>query len=486
MKLSSEKFVGFGFTGLLSVILCVLTAGCMVGPDYERPQTLADTAEGYIYASGHLQDVNEAVTVGRWWERFADETTTELVELALNNNYDLEAAAARVLQAEAALAEISGQQWPQVSYDFTRARNKTSFNFGGVGRFSNLSTTYAQNIRVSYLMDLFGRLKRSERAAWADLLASEASRQVVVNAIISSVVKARANIATLQRQVAIARANTENWQRNRQIIERRYNRGLVGSLDVRLARENLEASKATEITFELLLIKARNAMDVLLARQPGSGQGLAETMADLPELEPVPVGLPALLLDRRPDVRSAEMALKSANEQIGVNIAAMYPDLTLTGAVGRSADRWRDIWLSETETYSTVFNFVQPIFKGGQLRARVNRAKARYTELAANYAQTVVTAMREVEDALITEEMLQRRFKALQLRFQEAAAAEKLARDRYVRGVERLIIVLETERRRRIAEDALNIIKGRLWAGRVDIFLALGGDWVDNLEQAKD
>lgn len=449
----------------------------MVGPNYKRPQTLAETAERYVYAGKDLQDGNDVSGIGMWWERFGDETTTELVYQALNNNNDLQAAAARVLQAQALLAETRGKQLPDVSYNFNRTRGKTSFNFGGAGRFSNLSTTLTQDISVSYIVDLFGKLKRRERAAWADMLAAKANGQALVNVVISSVVKARADIATIQRRLAIARANTENWQKNLEIIERRYSRGLVGPLDVRLARENLAASKAAEVIIELSLVKARNALDVLLGRRPGASKQLAQTLPELPDLGAVPVGMPALLLDRRPDVMAAEMALKSSNEQIGVSIAQLYPDLTLTGTYGRSADIFDDLFIDETEIYSAVLRLAQPIFKGGQLRARVRGAKARYAELASNYAQTVLIALREVEDALAREELLQRRLKALQLRFSEAGAAEKLARQRYIRGVEQLITVLETERRRRIAEHELNNVKGELWAGRVDLFLALGGDW---------
>jgi len=461
---------------LTTATICLVVSGCMVGPDYQRPQTLADTDEGYVYAGKHPQDVNEVERMNRWWERFGDPTTTQLVSQALENNYDLHSAAARILQAQALLAETRGQQWPAVSYNFNRNRNKTSFNFGG-GRFSNLSTNYSQDFTISYIVDLFGKLRRSERAAWAELLATKANEQALVNAVISNVVKTRADISTIQRQLAIARADTQNWQRNLEIIERRYSRGLVGPLDVRLARENLSRSKAAEIVIELSLIRTQHALDVLLGRRPGLSEQLPQTLPELPDLTPIPVGMPALLLDRRPDVMAAELALEASNERIGVSIAQLYPDLTLTGIWGRSADRWRDIWKDETEIYSAVMRIVQPIFQGGQLKARVNAAKARYAELAANYAGTVLTALREVEDALVREELLQQRLKALEVRFNEAVAAEKLAGQRYLRGVERLITVLETERRRRIAENELNNVKGQLWTGRVDLFLALGGDW---------
>ena len=462
---------------LLKLGLLLVSAGCMVGPGYKRPQTVADTAEGYFFEGRHLRDANDNAGAGKWWERFGDATTTELVREALRNNNNLVAAAARVLQAEALLVQARGQRLPDVSYNFSRTRSKSSFSFGG-DRFSALTTTFSHGITVNYIVDIFGKLKRQQRAAWADLLAAKANGHALVNAIISSVVKARADIATLQRRLAIARANTESWQESLEIIERRYSRGLVGPLDVRLARENLQSSKVAEIIIELSLIRAQNALDVLLGQRPGSGEELPRTLPELPDLAPVPVGVPALLLDRRPDVRAAELALEASSERIGVSIAQLYPDLTLTGTYGRSADLFDDLFIDETEVYSAIIRLAQPIFRGGQLRARVDGAKARYAELAANYAETILIALREVEDALATEELLQLRLKASRLRFSEAAAAEKLAKQRYLRGVERLITVLEAERRRRIAEDELNGVKGELWAGRVDLFLALGGDWV--------
>ncbi len=386
---------------LLSISLVLISAGCAVGPDYSRPETAAGTVGSYFYAGGHNQDVNSLMGINGWWQRFGDPTTAALVQQALENNYDLKAAAARVLQAQALLVEARGRQLPQLSYNFSRSRSKTSFDFGGAGRFSNLSTTFSQDISVSYILDLFGKLKHGERAAWADMLATEASEQAIINSIIASVIKARVDITTIQKRLAIARADIQNRQRTMEIVERRYSQGLVGPLDVRLVRENLAAAKAVEPNIELSLITAQHALDVLVGRRPGASECLAETLPDLPDLEPVPIGLPASLLDRRPDIVAAEMSLKAANERISISIAQLYPDLTLTGSVGRSADRWRDIWIHETEVYSAVSRLAQPIFKGGQLRAQVNAAQARYAELTANYAGVVLTPLWEVQDALV-------------------------------------------------------------------------------------
>ncbi len=464
------KFIRKQLNLIFSVIICFLIAGCTVGPNYSRPQTPVSTLDSYFRAGQYSQDANELPDVYRWWLRFGDPVTSDLVSQALASNYDLKAAAARVLQAEAAFRQIRGSRLPQVTYNLNRSRGKTAI--------TDVSTTWSQDFSVSYILDLFGKLRRTEKAGWADMLAAEANEWAVINSLIASVIRARVETATIQNRLNIARGDTESRQNTLEIVERRYEMGLVGPVDVRLARENLAASKASEISIELTLIKAQHALDVLLGKAPGSGEQLPVTLADLPQLEPVPIGMPASLLDRRPDVRSAEFALESGSEKIGVSIAQLYPDLTLTANWGQSAGRWRDIWKDETEIYSALLHLAQPIFKGGQLQAQVDAAKAKYSELAANYAKTVLTAMQEVEDALVSEQLLQMRLKHVQIRFNEAVAAESLSQQRYQRGVEGILTVLETERRRRQAENDLAVLKGQIWTNRVNLFLALGGDWI--------
>jgi len=153
----------------LTVSVAML-AGCMLGPKYSRPETAADGDPGYVHSGSRSTDVNDIEKIDNWWERFGDPTTTLLVRQALENNYDLKAAAARVLQAQAALAESRGRQWPDVSYGLSRDRSKRSFTFGsgfgGGERFSVMSTTWTHDISVAYILDLFGKLRRAERAAW--------------------------------------------------------------------------------------------------------------------------------------------------------------------------------------------------------------------------------------------------------------------------------------------------------------------------------
>ena len=476
---------------IVPVCLCLLLVGlavlpgCTVGPKYSRPQTPAETAPGYYHTGEHSRDVNDLPDMHNWWRRFADQTTSDLVSQTLERNYDLRAAAARVLQTRATLAQAKGRQLPDVSYNLSRRRNKVSFDFGQ-GRFNALTTTYQQDFSVAYMLDLFGKLKHAERAAWRDLLAAQANRLALTNSLIAEAVNARVNIATTQRQLAIARANTKSLNQTLDIVERRYGQGLVSPVDVRLARENLAAAKALEPDIELSLITAHHALDILLGQSPGSSDNLPRTLPDLPDIGSVPIGLPASLLDRRPDLIAAESALRAANERVGVSIAQLYPDLTLTGNIGYSASEWRGIWNDETEIYSLLMSVAQPLFKGGQLKAQVDGAKARYAELAADYAAAVLNAMREVEDALITEKMLQIRLEHIKVTVEEAGAAENLARDRYQLGLEKIITVLESERRRRNAEIELALLKGRIWTTRVNLFLALGGDWTAEPEEPEN
>jgi len=472
--------------GLLAI------SGCMVGPDYERPETPAETAPQFVHVETEVRDINDIATIDRWWERFGDPLTADLVREALENNYDLRAMASRVLQAQASLAEARGRLWPEVSYDLTRTRGKTYIDLGdfgsmvpgggGGGGFSFLTTTWSQNVSVSYLVDFWGKLRRASRAAWTDMLAAEASRQALVNSIVATVIQARIDIATAQRRLAIAQANTESRQRTYDITEHRYRGGLVGPVEVRLARANLEQARAMEPEVELTLAMARSALDVLLGRRPGASENLPETLPDLPDLTPIPVGVPAMLLDRRPDVRAAEFSLWAANERVGATIAQLYPDLTLTGSYGASSAEWENIWERQFEIYSAITNLAAPIWKGGQIRAQIRAAQARYEELASEYVGTVLKAMQEVEDALASEKLLLVQVEHRRLQFEESKAAEELSRRRYELGVESLLTVLEAERNRRIAEEQLTILQSQIWATRINLHLALGGDWAGPTE----
>ena len=203
---------------------------------------------------------------------------------------------------------------------------------------------------------------------------------------------------------------------------------------------------------------------------------LPNTLPRLPPLDPVPLGLPAALLDRRPDLRQAEMRLEAATYGVGAAIANLYPDLSLTGSVGENGDTINDLDISNF-VYNIVANLTGPIFTGGQRRADVAAARARAEQAAAVYAGAVLDALREVEEALVLSDTSFTSYELTTERVAEARAADRLAKERYQRGVESLLTVLETERRLRLAEQAIINNTGTVWNNRINLFLALGGDW---------
>jgi len=471
------------YSFIILPLLIISASGCKLGPNYKRPTSVTDDAQRYVYDLTDRDDPNLIADLGHWWERFADPVTSDLVQQALEQNTDLKAAAARVLESQALLNQARSPLWPQIDYSFSRDRSRYSFNSPFTGRTANLSTTFAQDISISYIVDFWGRFRRAEEASWRELLASQADQRALIQTIIAQVVRYRINIAMLQRQLQIVSDNTDNYREVLNLVERRYRKGLVESLDVRLSRENLAASQANQAQINQSLQIAQNALDVLLGNRPGRTESLPETLADLPDLEPIPVGLPAYLLDRRPDLIRAEMRLASATARVGMNIAQMFPNLAISAGYGFRSDEFKDLLNKDFEIYSALIQVLQPVFKGGQLRAQVKVSKAQVEQAAAGYAGAVLRALREVEDTLISEQIQKQRLQVLQLRLREALAAEELAWERYQQGLDRLLTVLETQRRRRLAENDLISNKAELWNNRVSLFLALGGDW---LEEKKD
>lgn len=464
----------------------IVATGCSLGPDYERPWTAATEAEGFVHAPAPNTSLDTSLdteTAPVWWRSFGDEATSELVIQALEANTDLKAAAARVLQAGAGLKQTRASLWPEVNGSLNAARQKNSFVLPGAGRVSPISTTYSDSLSVSYQTDLFGGLKRSRQAAWSELLAQEAARETVVHTVISEVVRVRVRLATLDHSVDTARAIRDSWAETLESIERRYKGGLAKSLELRLARENLASAESALVAREQGLEQARLVLDVLLGRRPGTGTVTAGGLAPLPDLDPVPLGLPANLLDRRPDLRQAEMRLSASTARVGIAVADLFPKLTLTGSAGTSSDTLGDLVSSDSLIYNVVAGLVGPIVDGGRRRAAAASARAAAEEAAAIYAGAVLGALREVEDALVRESALRRQLDFLDQRVEEARAADRIARSRYERGVQELLSVLETERRLRSAEEALISARSDLWNARIDLHLALGGDWTPDLPE---
>jgi NodT family efflux transporter outer membrane factor (OMF) lipoprotein len=407
-----------------------------------------------------------------------------LVNSAIQNNLDIRIAAANVLESEALVRASTGNRWPQINAitsgerSFTGSSTGSSFNTGTDRIYT---TTYQVGASVAWQADLFGKLRSAQKASIADWQASQTDYQALMHTIIANVIRQRVQLAIATQRLNVAARILESRENTLEIVNRRYSRGVSNSsaVDVRLARENVYSAEASIYALEQNVIIAKHALDVLTGEKPGSGSITKNELTVLPILNTAIAGVPAQLLDRRPDLRAAEFRLIASNERVGVAIADMYPDLTITAGGGWRDSELSDLFSSQSLFASLLGELTQTIFAGGSLRAETDAAKARLQIQANTYANEVLQAIREVEDALVQNAKLNQRLSKVNRQVDEARLAEKLSRNRYSRGVENLLTVLETERRRTTAEDTLLQVEENYWNARIDLYLSIGGDWVE-------
>ncbi len=453
----------------------VLAAACTLGPDPTAPPPApVDEASRYVNAT-----TTRPVSSGAWWEHLGDPVTDELVRTALEQNTDVTAAAAAVLQAEAALAAARGAELPEAGLSLSATRQKTSFVLPGTGRIGIFSTTFSEELSVSYQVDLFGRLARTRQAAWAELLASEADARAVADAVAAQVVRARVTIATLQRRLELALETAASWRSTARTVEDRYRTGVADAGELYLTRQSRAAAEAAVPQTRRELAAARHALDVLLGHRPGTGEEPARTLPPVPDIGEIPVGVPAGLLDRRPDLIAARMRFAAASARVGVALANLYPSLSLTGSAGVRSDGLAGLTSSEELVYNAVAGVVAPLFSGGRRRADVTAARARAEQLALVYSGAVLTALREVEDALVASATLREQLESTTTQYDSAVAAAALARERYHAGAGRILDLFVADRARATAESALLAVRAELWNARVALYLALGGEVPD-------
>lgn len=406
--------------------------------------------EAYTAADGGPAAEPETTRAHEWWKRYEDPELDRLIESALSGNLDLATAAARVREAEALLGTASAARGPSVDASVRAAR--TFQRLDSIG--TNLGRIYDSSLRagltVSWQADLFGRLRATERSRLATLLATEHDQLALAHTLVASVVRLRAAVSVADRRLALADEIIESRRDTLGVVERRYRSGLdtASAVDVHLARENLAAAEAARPPLELARAQSQHALDELLGRKPDAGGAALDRLAALPALAPPPVGLPASLLDRRPDLAAAQLRATAAAADVDVALAARYPDLTLTAASGWDGNRPSDLFLDETLFGNFVAELAAPIFTSGRLKSEVAAARARLEASATEYAALVLAALREVEDAWTAEHWLREQLEGVERQRDEARAAEALARTRYERGLENLLVVLDTARRR--------------------------------------
>lgn len=445
--------------------ICALLAGCAAGPSY-RPQSPDVLGVPEHYTAGAREDATE--NLAHWWTQFDDPALGSLVERALATNLDIAQAVARLRQARAALIQSRADFFPSIDASASGGRN---FDNG-----RNDSNSVSAGANASWAIDLFGGTRRSVKASRADLAAAGYDLASVQTAIVAETASNYVALRQAQARLGIANDVLSTQQENFQIAGWRVQAGLVSSLDVEQARTQLAQTRASIPALETAVAAAQNRLAVLTGVAPG-------TLSDeLTMVAPIPVGpreiaagIPADTLRQRPDVRASERALAAATARIGVAKAQLLPALNLSGNVGTSALSIGN--LGDVVTGGLFATLSQIIFDGGRRAAAVRSQRAAADGAFASYRQTVLLALEDVENGLVTLNSARERKVAIGEALEGANNAAILARSQYRAGLTDFQTLLDAERQLLSARDGLASAKADEASALIQLYLALGGGW---------
>jgi outer membrane protein, multidrug efflux system len=451
--------------------MAVLSA-CAMGPNYRRPPVTPP--EQFHGATGAGQAASIADLP--WWEVFEDPTLRSLIDEALRNGYDLKIATARVEEARARFGIAGAELYPQVSYQGQYAYEHFSGFQPGAPTHGTTSNVITVNLpTVSWELDVWGRVRRLTEAARAQYLATEEARRGVVLTLVSEVAAAYFDLRQLDEDLEIARRNTAAFHDTWDLFDKQLRGGVASALET----SNAEASWANEAaqipTLESQIAAKENQLAILLGRQPGAIPRGAALFAQ-PLRAEIPAGLPAALLERRPDVRQYEHQLVAANAGIGAAQAAFFPTLSLTGMFGGLSPDLAELF-RRGKTWSIGAGLTGPIFQGGSLRSQYRLATAQFAEAKAQFEQVVNNAFAEVSTALIALDRLAAAESERQHAVKAYQEALRLAGLRYNSGLSAYFEVIAAQENVLGSQNALAQVRHDRLVALVNLYKALGGGW---------
>lgn len=463
--------------------LLLVSAGCGLIHQAERdPKPPVSLPEAYS------EDSEARDPAKRWWTAFEDPRVDALVAAALERNLGLAQAFTRLDQAQAMLDGAQAGYWPTVTAEAAVSGSRNVFNFGGGGPAGGgtISVTQAQynlSLAASYEVDLWGRVHSLVNAAELEYAATRQD----LDAVVMSVTAQTAELwFALVEQVATERLLLDQVARNEtqlELMELRFGQGLANAVDVFQQRQALAASKTQLPPVRGLRRTLENSLAILLGLPPGSPLPV-EMQGSLPELPALPkVGVPADLVAQRPDVRSAQMRVAAADYRVGAALAARFPTLRLTASTGFRAFDIADLfknWL-----WNLVAGIAGPIFDGGRLAANQRLSEAQLQDIVLGYGQVVLLAFGEVEDALALEKSQRDFVVELEDQLDAARKTQEEAYSRYVNGLSEYLPVLTALREVQALERAQISARRQLLSNRIQLYRALGGAWMSEVERPK-
>ncbi|MGJ7914519.1 efflux transporter outer membrane subunit [Massilia sp. LXY-6] len=470
-------------TVLAAAVAALLSACGTVGPDFKAPAGVATPAWRHAQAG---QPDQAARLPADWWSVFGDQTLSALEQRALHDNPNVRAAAQRLVQAQAQLGVVRAGQLPSVSVGAGVSNSRTSAETSqglALGHRSIAGNNYQAGANLSWELDLWGRVRRVVEASDAQALAAQDDRDAVLLMLSSQVATTYWQLRGLDAELAILRNALATRRESQALIEARFNAGLSNELDVsrtRIERANAEAdlheAQRQRNTLEhglSVLVGASPSAPLIAASQDAALQDQV-----LPQPPNIPVGLPASLLGQRPDLAASVAGLKAFNAQVGVAEGAFYPALSLTGNFGYASESLRNLAQGSARQFSVgPLALSLPVFDAGRNRANLKLAQARYDEAVANHEARLLTALREVEDALSDVEQRQQQGEVQAQAQQAASRALLVAQARYERGVSTYLDVTDAQRSTLAADRAAAQIRTQRLLAAVSVARALGGGW---------
>src|SRR6202522_1173385 len=458
---------------LIAALLAAnLIAGCMVGPNYHKPDAYAPST--FRNNPENPQAAAQAASYADlpWWQVFPDPVLQDLIRTALKQNYDLQIATERIAAARGQLAITRSSLFPQVKGDGQYIGGNEQF-------FPAKANVVLTTADAAFQVDLFGGLRRATQASRAQLLATEAARQTVVLTVVSDVASAYFSLLQLDLELQITKDTVETQEGSVRLTSLRLDHGVATKLDVLQAQQVLDTANAQLPDLERQIGQEEDAINILLGNYPGPvKRGLKLPKQFIPP--EVPAGLPSSLLARRPDIRQAEQFLVAANAQIGVAKAAFFPQISLTGsgggAFGRSSS-FSSLMGSQTAIWSYGASVSQPIFTGGALTGGLHLAESQHEQALTAYKQAIQRAFGDVSDALIGYQELREVRVQQQQVVADLAESVRLSVMRYRGGTTTYLEVLDGQRSLFTAELTLAQARGNEYQSLVQLYRALGGGW---------
>jgi len=458
---------------LAPLVAALALSGCAVGPDYLRPSVLLPSVFGEATPVAQSQAIDN-----RWWTLFEDATLNDLVEQALKNNADLRIAIARVEQADAVAREAGAGFFPEIDGEAGVSNKKLSTKTATWNASSpDILRSRSAALTASYELDVWGRVRRANEAARAGLLASRYSRDSIRLSIAGLVSANYLALRAVDAQLAIASDSLKSREESLQLVKTRLDAGFVSPLDLFEATGAVASMQAQTADFRRQRALLENQLALLTANP--ELRIAAGDLRQLP-LPPVPpAGLPASLIESRPDVREAEQRLIAANANIGVAKAGYYPRFSLTGSLGTESKTLSDLFSAGANTWSLGLGLLMPVLDFGRTSARVDQAKALNEQSLIAWQNSLQVAYKEVRDALVGLRENTEAEAARNTLVENTQKALDIANRRYAAGYSGYLDVLIAQRAHNEAMQNLISTRQTRLAAVVDLFKALGGGWQD-------